>query len=340
MIYNIETTFSTISELTELCTSNNIDDCSRFVCILDSYFIQQVNNSTANSAITHDNFNSFEECSSNLNTTTSQHKQCCGGYPFRVPTINIHFASWSCKQCNSVFSQIPENQFDCTRNTEGECLWYASEKSCLSCETPENPQESVELNELETEECEVQVAFARDCIPAVLYQDYPECESVVDEIFIENLNKSGLIQVVGPIPTSISKVWLTVSLEKYDFEEGIEFCESLGLSMGQVHSQEENEVLYYLPRERTRGFEIWIGSKFDGVFTNGDSQDARNWKWLDGQAICFDGWFRSDRWQEPNNSGANEACLEISWHGDDKGWNDWKCHEKCYVACEYRCVTK
>lgn len=336
MIYNVEVAFSTVSELTELCTSNNIDECSRLVCILDSYFIQKVNNSTADSAITHVNFNSFVECKKSQNTTTSSHKQCCGQYPFRRLIDNTNFNSWTCQECNSVYFQVPENQFDCTRNTEGECRWYASEKSCMSCDTLDDPQESAELNEIDSEECEVQVAFARDCIPSVLYQDYPECDSVKDEIFIENLDKSGLIQVVGPIQTSISKVWLTVSLDKYNFEDGIDFCESLGLSMGQVHSQEENEVLYYLPRERTRGFEIWIGSKFDGIFTNGDSQDARNWKWLDGHAICFDGWFR----KEPNNSGANEACLEISWHGDQKGWNDWKCYEKCYVACEYRCVTK
>ena len=185
--------------------------------------------------------------------------------------------------------------------------------------------------------CNHRVDFQSNCDPQNFYSSYSN-----DCSLPENLDTTSFINFTGPVISENTKAWFGVTLVKMNWQDGRDHCESLRLEMAQVHSSEDNEVIYDMPRQflRTRGYEVWIGGLVDGEILQGDQANRDIWMWTNDNPICWDSDHSFDGWSglEPNNAGV-EGCLEISWHGDRNGWNDWGCWNKAYVACEFRCLV-
>jgi len=141
-----------------------------------------------------------------------------------------------------------------------------------------------------------------------------------------------------PIESDHMKVWYFTSTNKYTWNAGNEFCKSLGLEFGQVHSDTEYaEIL----RVKQAGEYNWLGasrkipgkdvvSKIDGstFWTGMNCRNKANYFFTNGQRLCIDKWENG----EPN--GDSEFFPLIT---DGNKWNDVG-DAAIYTICEYRCA--
>lgn len=65
--------------------------------------------------------------------------------------------------------------------------------------------------------------------------------------------------------------------------------------------------------------DYWIGGN--------DRKQEGTWRWADGSFVGYTNWRKG----EPNNSGNNEDCVQLS---KDGRWNDNGCSKKYRFACE------
>ena len=67
-------------------------------------------------------------------------KQCCGDYPYRLPTNTNQQHShepWTCQECSNTFTRMNTSN-QCSKTNDGECIWFKDELSCLSCQDENN----------------------------------------------------------------------------------------------------------------------------------------------------------------------------------------------------------
>ncbi|XP_041634834.1 type-2 ice-structuring protein-like isoform X2 [Cheilinus undulatus] len=97
-------------------------------------------------------------------------------------------------------------------------------------------------------------------------------------------------------------------------------CQSLGANLASVHRAEEYHGIKKMISDRTHGHpETWLGGS--------DSEEEGVWFWSDGSPFSFSYWCRG----EPNNR-LKQHCLQMN-HGDDKCWDDEKCHHGLPSVC-------
>uniref|UniRef100_UPI0037E939DF type-2 ice-structuring protein-like n=1 Tax=Semicossyphus pulcher TaxID=241346 RepID=UPI0037E939DF len=97
-------------------------------------------------------------------------------------------------------------------------------------------------------------------------------------------------------------------------------CQSLGANLASVHKAEEYHGIKKMIADRTHGHpQAWLGGS--------DSEEEGVWFWSDGTPFSFSYWCRG----EPNNR-LKQHCLQMN-HGDDKCWDDDKCHHGLPSVC-------
>ena len=81
-----------------------------------------------------------------------------------------------------------------------------------------------------------------------------------------------------------------------------------------------------------KGIYIWTA----GQWSNPNHKSRFVWKSADGsqEVMGYTNWDKSeDGYQQPNNAGGKENCVNL-WPNFDVKWNDEQCdHEYCFV-CE------
>jgi hypothetical protein len=116
-------------------------------------------------------------------------------------------------------------------------------------------------------------------------------------------------------------------------------CESIsGGKLATIHSSTVNSAV----KSVASGNEVWIGAADNNSLISGSSEGNFYWIldsnpfWTGGQAgSAYNGAYQNWEPLEPNDSGANEDCVEMYTTGT---WNDYVCSNGRYYVCELPAV--
>ena len=112
---------------------------------------------------------------------------------------------------------------------------------------------------------------------------------------------------------------------KKSWEDAEKHCKNYGGHLASVASQ---KIHYYLlSKIKQTQLACWVGGT--------DKKEEGKWLWSDGNPWNFSLW-ATKPWQQPDNSGAGENCLEINNPFQSGGWNDANCEEEKKFVCSQR----
>ena len=109
------------------------------------------------------------------------------------------------------------------------------------------------------------------------------------------------------------------------WEDAEKQCKNYGGHIASVTSQKIH--FYLLSKVKGTQLPYWVGGT--------DKKEEGKWLWSDGNPWNFTLW-ATKPWQQPDNSGAGENCLEINNPFQSGGWNDAACEEEKKFICSQR----
>jgi hypothetical protein len=103
-------------------------------------------------------------------------------------------------------------------------------------------------------------------------------------------------------------------------------CAALGASVAQFKTKDEQDRINRLASKLTRS-PFWVAVT--------DIEYEGWWRWPDGTVLARRAAVGDAPWHdnEPNNSGGQEHCAALNWHGAAK-WNDLPCDNRLGFICE------